>query len=260
MAKRKEIEIGQELNMQPFVSFMIILASVLIACVEFAKMAFIELKLPEGRGSQVKQAQKAQSQAEESNKLLLTAIITDSVVTLGAKSGFLPTLFYREYHRYMDKVDGTEVMVEYKPGVPVKNPTTGRELSIYERDEIYLYVLDSTSNIMKCMYTKSDEMVTNIEGFPVEKVSVGDTVYTLGTPRRMQIVKSSDQLVQKSLSAYDELKNRLLKIRERFVDVEDPEDIIIAAENEVLYDKIVQIMDVSREAGFNKIAIAKLRS
>jgi hypothetical protein len=223
-------------------------------------MAFIELKLPEGRGSNVRQAQKERPTAEESNKLLLTAIITDSVVTLGAKNGFLPTLFYREFHRYNDKVDGTEVLVEYKPGVPVKNPKTGRELSIYERDEIYLYVLDSLGNIQKCMYHTSGDMVTNQAGFPVEKINIGDTVYTLGNPRKMEIVKSLSQYEQKSLSAYDELKNRLFKIKERFVDVEDPDDIIIAAENEVLYDKIVQIMDASREAGFNKIAIAKLRS
>lgn len=257
---RKKVEVGQELDMQPFVNFMIILASVLVACVEFAKMAFIELKLPEGRGSQVQKAQKAPPQTEESNKLLLTAIITDSVVTLGAKSGFLPTLFYKEYHKYLDKVDATELMVEYKPGEVVKNPTTGRELSIYERDEIFLYVLDSTGQIMKCMYTKAGEMVTNKDGFPVDRANVGDTVYTLGNPRKMEIVRSANQLDLRNLSAYDELKNRLLKIRERFLEVEDPDDIIIAAENEVLYDKIVQIMDVSRESGFNKISIAKLRS
>ncbi len=260
MAARKKVDIGQELDMKPFVNFMIILASALIVCVEFAKMAFIELKLPEGRGSNVAKAQKTPSLADESNKLLLTAIITDSVVTLGAKNGFLPTLFYKEFHRYVDKVDGTEVMVQYKPGEVVKNPNTGRELTIYERNEILLYVIDTLGTIMKCMYTAAGEMVTNAEGFPVEKANVGDTVYTLGNPRRMEIVASQSQLQQKSLSAYDELKNRLFKIKERFVDVEDPDDIIIAAENEVLYDKIVQIMDASREAGFNKIAIAKLRS
>jgi len=34
----------------------------------------------------------------------------------------------------------------------------------------------------------------------------------------------------------------------------------IAAENEVLYDKIVQIMDVARLAGYANIMIAKVRA
>jgi len=40
----------------------------------------------------------------------------------------------------------------------------------------------------------------------------------------------------------------------------DSADIIIAAENNVLYDRIVQIMDLARSARFTNIAIARLRA
>lgn len=257
---RKKIEVGQELDMIPFVNFMIILASALIICVEFSKMAFIDLKLPEGRGSNVQQAQTERSMEDKSNKLLLTAIVTDSVVTLGAKGGFMPSLFYREFHEYSDKETREAITVQYKPNEEVKNPKTGRVLSVYERMEIYLYVVDSTGKIMNTMYTERNEMLTNAAGFPVESVSPGDTVYTTTSPRRMVVVNNMAQFKQRPLSAYDELKNRLMKVKERYPDADDAEDIIIAAENEVIYDKIIQLMDTAREAGYPNIAIAKLRA
>jgi biopolymer transport protein ExbD len=48
-------------------------------------------------------------------------------------------------------------------------------------------------------------------------------------------------------------------VKDRYRDAEDADDIIIAAENEVIYDKIVQIMDAARNAEFPNISIAKLR-
>jgi biopolymer transport protein ExbD len=258
--KRKKVEIGQEMDMKPFINFMIILASSLILSVEFSKVALVELKLPEGRGSNVSNAQTERPTEDKSNKLLLTAIVTDSVVTLGAKGGFMPSMYYKEFHQYNDKVTGEEVVVQYKPGEVVKNPTTGREMTVYERLEISLYVVDSTFNVMKAMYTQKGDLVTSAEGFPKQSVSVGDTVYTVTNPRQVLVVKNPAEFASRNLSAYDELKNRLMKVKERYPDADDAEDIIVAAENEVIYDKIIQLMDVAREAGFPNISIAKLRS
>jgi biopolymer transport protein ExbD len=103
-------------------------------------------------------------------------------------------------------------------------------------------------------------MLSNAEGQPLETVNVGDTVFALTNPRRMIIVSNPAEFSLKELSAYDELQNRLMKIKERYRDAEDGEDIIIAAENYVIYDKIVQIMDKAREAEYPNISIAKLRS
>jgi|AGTN01.3.fsa_nt_gi Biopolymer transport protein ExbD/TolR. len=257
--ERKKQQIGQELDMKPFVNFMIILASALIICVEFSKIVFIDLKLPEGRGSNVKNAQTERSLEDKSDKLLLTAIVTDSVVTLGAKGGFMPSLYYHEFHRYVDKVDGVEVNVQYKPGEAVKNPNTGRELTIYERLDIFLYVVED-GKIIDAMYTDKGELVSDAAGAPLRSVNAGDTVYTVTTPRRMIVVKNPGQFQSKHLSAYDELKNRLMKVKERYPDAEDANDIIVAAENEVMYDKIIQLMDTAHESGYTNISIAKLRA
>lgn len=249
-----------EMDFKPFMNLMVVLIPMLLVSAEFAKIAVIDIKLPEQRGSQTKTAVKSQPTEDKSNKLLLTAIITDSVVTLGAKGGFMPSLFYREYHKYIAKDDQTEFTEEYEPGKTVKHPKTGREMQIYERYDIYLYTCDENRNILNRLYTKDDEMVTNSEGESVETVNVGDTVYVLSNPRRMVVVQNPAEFESKPLSAYDELQNRLMKIKERYKDAEDGDDIIIAAENEVMYDKIVQIMDKARAAEFPNISIAKLRS
>jgi biopolymer transport protein ExbD len=103
-------------------------------------------------------------------------------------------------------------------------------------------------------------MITNGLLEPVETVAAGDTVYALSNPRRMMIVRDPSEFNLRELSAYDELKNRLMKVKERYRDAEDGEDIIIAAENQVIYDKIIQIMDAARAAEYPNISIAKLRS
>jgi biopolymer transport protein ExbD len=256
--KHKKFE-GKELDILPFVNFMISIIPILIMSVEFAKISIISIKLPEGRGSQTNSAVTQRPEVDESNKLLLTAVITDSVVTLGAKGGFLPSLWYREFHKYITRDDNTELTVEYKPGEIVKHPKTGRPLTIYERHDIYLYVTDENRNFLNCMYTKNDQMLVNADGMAVTETKIGDTVYTVSNPRMMIVVSNPAEYKLRPLSAYDELRNRLMKVKERFREADDANDIIIAAENEVMYDKIVQIMDAARAADFPNISIAKLR-
>lgn len=260
MARRKKsVMASSDMDLKPFMNLMVVLIPMLLVSAEFAKVAIIDIKLPEARGSQTKQAVTQQPTEDKSNKLLLTAIITDSVVTLGAKGGFMPSLFYREFHRYVAKDDQTEFTVEFKPGETPKHPKTGRDMQIYERYDIYLHTCDENRNILNRLYTKHGEMVTNSSGEPIEKVNVGDTVYALTNPRRVIVVNDPAEFESRPLSAYDELQNRLMKIKERYREAEDADDIIIAAENEVMYDKIVQIMDKARAAEFPNISIAKLR-
>jgi biopolymer transport protein ExbD len=205
-------------------------------------------------------------QKEEDNKLLLTAIITDSVVTLGAKGGFLPSVFYQEYHRYVDKENkAIDFTVKFDPKAtePPKHPQTGRAMEIYERYDIYLYACpDDYSEVIKALYnSQSGKLCTDAESVPIkEMVNVGDTIYELTNPRKLVVVQDPAEYVIKELSVYDELQNKLMKVKERFKDAEDADDIIIAAENQVMYDKIIQIMDAARQADFPNISIAKLRS
>jgi len=256
--KRPDIE-PQEMDLKCFMNLMVVLIPMLLISAEFAKVAVIDIKLPEARGSTIEKAVTEQPQEDKSEKLLLTAIITDSVVTLGAKGGFMPSLFYREYHRYLTK-DQYDTTIEYTPGQTPINPRTGKEFSVHERYEIYLYTADENRNILRSLYTKFGEMVTDAEGIPVKEAKIGDTLYALTNPRHRVIVTNpAEQFETRPLSAYDELKNRLMKVKERYKDAADADDIIIAAENEVIFDKIVQIMDAARIAEFPNISIAKLR-
>jgi len=255
--KRPNLE-PEEMDLKCFMNLMVVLIPMLLISAEFAKVAVIDIKLPEARGGQTDKAVTEQPTEDKSEKLLLTAIITDSVVTLGAKGGFMPSLFYKEYHRYLTK-DNYDTLIEYTPGKQPTNPRTGREFTIHERYEIYLYTTDETRNILKSLYTEFDEMLTNADGNPVTTVASGDTVFALTNPRRRIIVTDPGKFNSKPLSAYDELKNRLMKVKERYREAVDADDIIIAAENEVIYDKIVQIMDAARTAEFPNISIAKLR-
>jgi biopolymer transport protein ExbD len=255
--RRPDIE-PQEMDLKCFMNLMVVLIPMLLISAEFAKVAIIDIKLPLERGSNIKDTQTTPSDENKDEKLLLTAIITDSVVTLGAKGGFMPSLFYKEYHRYLTK-DNYDTLIEYTPGRQPINPRTGKEFTVHERFEIYLYTTDENRNILKSLYTEFGEMLTNADGNPVEKVSPGDTVFALTNPRRRIIVTDPSKFESKPLSAYDELKNRLMKVKERYREAVDADDIIIAAENEVIFDKIVQIMDAARTAEFPNISIAKLR-
>jgi biopolymer transport protein ExbD len=254
-----------QIDLKPFINFLVVLIPVLMLSAEFAKISIINLKLPEGRGSQTAAPTTRAPLDDESDKLLLTMIITDSVVTLGAKSSFLPSLFYKEYHKYVSREDRkNEVIVEYDPRNPNKevlNKKTNKPFDLNERQEILLYLTDEKfENIVKCLYGESGEMLVSLEGKPLESVNTGDTVIAIGSEQVVTIVKDKTKYQLRPVSAYDEMKSRLMRVKERFKDVRDAEEIIIASENQVAYDKIVQLMDVARIAGFPNISISKLRS
>lgn len=257
----KEWEV-KEMDLQSFMNLMVVLIPMLLLSAEFAKIAVIDIKLPEARGSQTQQSV-TQKPKEEEEKLLLTAIVTDSVVTLGAKGGFLPSVYYREFHHYISMgEDKADFEVPYDPtGKPVLNPKTQRPMTDSERYDIFLRVWDEEKQAIVYSYYKDDGkvMLTKPDNTPAKEIAVGDTLYTVTNPRIMEIVRDVSQYQKRPLSVYDQLRNRLMIVKGRFKDAVDGQDIIIAAENEVIYDKIVQIMDAARLADFVNISIAKLR-
>jgi biopolymer transport protein ExbD len=263
VARSKMVGDSEGPDLKPFINFLVVLIPVLMLSAEFAKISVINLKLPEGRGSNTQEAQTARPLDDESDKLMLTMIITDSVVTIGAKNGFLPSLFYKEFHRYVSAEDRrVEVTAEFdpkNPHKPVMNPKTGKAFKTAERQDILLYVADTNYKIIECLYTKDGKMLTDVDGKPVVSVKPGDAVWLVTNPRRQIVIQDPSIYTLSPLLAYDEMKNRLMKIKDRYRDARDGEDIIIAAENQVAYDKIVQLMDVARSADFPNISIAKLR-
>jgi biopolymer transport protein ExbD len=249
-----------DMDLKPFMNLMVVLIPMLLLSAEFSRVTVIDLKLPSDRGSTPSHLQKTPFAPAATDKLDLTALITDSTVTLGARGGFLPTLHYREYHRYTARGDHATFTAEYHPGEAVTHPVSGRAMSDQERQDILLYTCDDKGALEPRLYTQYGELVTDAQGNALAAVSRGDSVYALSFPRRLIVVADPQGYDLRPMSVYDALQNRLMKIKERYQDASDRDAIIIAAENSVIYDKIVQLMDTARKAAFPEISISKIRS
>ena len=55
---RSKVFVAQEADMKPFMNLMVVLIPLLLLSAEFAKIAVIDMKLPENRGSQTKRTVK----------------------------------------------------------------------------------------------------------------------------------------------------------------------------------------------------------
>ncbi len=281
----------KELDLTSFMNLMVVLIPVLLASAEFAKIATVDVSLPQGpRGSQTTSTQ-TQKPEEEPNKLVLTVLLSDSAMTIGAKSNFLPSIFYKEYHKYVSKETGTVLpMEEYFPekldpktmkysALPI-DPKSGKAFTPQDREEIYLYAMEDDFKAVKKGYysIQFSELLTDENGAPLKSIKPGDVVYALTTrmspvseadadktedeevvTRRKITIQNPADFEQRDLSAYDLMKSMLVQVRDRYPDAEDRNDLIIAAEDQMVYDKIVQLMDVGRTANLKNISIAKLR-
>lgn len=257
---KKKSQVSIEMDLKPFMNLMVVLIPMLLLSAEFTKVAIIDISLPEDSGSQTENKNDQKSSDDTKSHLKLTAFITDSVVTLGAKGGFLPSIHYKEYHHYIARDDQAEFTVEYLPGEKIHHPKTGREMLPQERSNILLFACDENRNIMKGLYTENDELLIDENGVPVKKIRQGETVYTLSNPRRSLVINTTDKCIERNINVYDVLCNKLMKLNEKYHDLEDAHQITIAAENSVVYDKIVQMMDSARKAEYSDIQISKIRS
>ncbi|MCL2844203.1 MAG: hypothetical protein FWE23_01945 [Chitinivibrionia bacterium] len=307
---RKRVRDADDLDLTIFMALMVCLIPVLLSMAEFARMATVDISLPRGRGSQTESTQSEQPQ-EEPNKLILTVMVSDSAITVGARDGFvLPSIIYREFHDYRSRIDGFELRdVEFNPrlldrrtgqyaNMPI-HPLLGIPFAKQDRTEIRLiaYNVDDseamnfTTPVMgyysiprrdaagRVVYDGNDLLVQE-NGMIIENLEVGMQVYSLTTQfsttvlgvrdaseegateipnRRLITIENLDDFEKRPVSAYDLLKSLLVQIRERFPDVDDRDDVIIAADDHIIYDKIIQVMDVARSANLTNISIARFR-
>ena len=208
---------------------------------------------------------------DDRKKLYLCAIITDSVLNLGARRGFMPGMFLRESRRYVTK-GGLDTVIDYSNDRRPVNRRTGKAFTEDELAAVYLYggylnnredyLTDSErEKIQRAMYTKSGEMLTDAEGDRLDSVSVGDTVYALANPRRMIIVSDPNEFENRPLSVFDEHLNRLMKVKDRYRDeVNDSDDIVIFREAGASPDKIMKLIYAARIAGYPNIDLMSLDS
>lgn len=247
-----------EMDLKPFMNLMVVLIPILLLSAEFAKISIIDIKLPKDRGVNPPKRDTSPNK-DESNKLILTAMITDSAITLLSRTSILPSITYKEFHKYVAKDDQCSFIVEHKMDSKVFHPKTHREMNLNEREDIELYAVDKNRNIINTYYTEQGELLLDNSGHLISNIKVGDTLFTSTSPKRLLIVSNLKDFNLRALSAYDVLKSNLINIKERYKNVEDSNEIIITAEKSVLYDKIIKIMDVARASQYPEIQIAKLR-
>ncbi len=257
---------SEELYMTPMMNLFTVLIPFLLSCAAFASISIIEIKLPENRGasSGVKQTKRFDDQGEG---LSLTVMITDKGLTLGARGGFLPTIFTKEKYEFQCNQCKTHSFFDIEIKQTKKNffcTRCKKQLTLGERINIYVYVLDSQGDsplptLIQGVYDNANEAIADESGYVLKKMPVlNQRVMTLHG-RQQSIVKNSNQFHLAPLSAYDELTSVLLKVKEKYQNAPDINDIIIAAEDDIIYDKVVQVMDMSLEAGFSGLSISKLR-
>lgn len=264
-SKRRKSKVHHEfeVDLKPMINLLVVLIPFLLMCAEFSKITLVEINLP---GRMDESAAAAVRTDEEG--LNLTVIITDYTMTIGAKGGFLPYTNYREFHQYASKTDKATFTVEYNPkkaNVPVHSPTDNKKMTPQERNVIDLFACvrenpQDSGVIMYAYYNKLGQALTNENGQFLNRLNIGDRVYPLPL-RRTEVVKSISDYKLKPLSAYDKLTTDLLTIRAKYsgLGMPDENDIIIAAEDRVAYDKIIQIIDKCKSTGFLNVSIAKMR-
>jgi biopolymer transport protein ExbD len=252
---------NKELDLLPVMNLFSILVVCVITMSTFEKMGILELWLPE------RSTEKIDNPPPSDDLLNLTVIVTDKGVTLGAGGGFQPTIFYQEEVEYRSRSDQHVFRKAWVKGEEVKSPTDGKVMSPFEKETIFLNVVNKKDSLDPGTYQYS---VVNVEGSAL--MDTAGNWYSQIPPNGALYRVVGDETVQKmdprtasfckveKLSAYQEVARTLEKIHMRYSQVDplppDVDDIVILADEDVIYDKVIQMMDAAKQAGFDRVALS----
>jgi biopolymer transport protein ExbD len=245
---------NESIDLKPFINFLVVLIPVLMLSAEFSQTAIQKINLPE-RGSGSENPPPSNQTITKPHKLDLTLIVADSSVTIGTSNGFLPTFYFKEFAKYTDKRNQNVSVIVDKNAKP-EGAANQKELKL---SDILLYALNENSEIDSCLYFKG-EMLIDEQMNPLKNIRTNSFCFSINNPRMHLDIKDPSLYEISPISLYDRIRCTLLQIKERYqADSEDSDQIIIAADNKVVYDKIVQFIDVAKASGFEDVSIAKLR-
>jgi biopolymer transport protein ExbD len=112
---------------------------------------------------------------------------------------------------------------------------------------------------VNAVYQRLHGVMVDRAGKVVENLRMGDTLYSLTLSKPvMFVVKNLSDFESKPLSAYDQLASRLIRIKSTYYNMPDADEVKITAEDDVVFDKLIHVMDVCRDFGFPKISLAKV--
>lgn len=221
MIRKKSRDAG-DLDLSVFMSLMVVLIPILLAAAEFAKITVIDVGMS-SLGSDTSAVERIRPAAKE--KLKASLLVTDSTVTIGARGGFLGSIFYKKTDELTwDKVS----------------------------------VLDEQGRVQTGYQTISGELLTDSAGNAVASVALHDRYYLNGSDSLFQFYDTS-LVVKAELPLIVQLKSRLRAVNRKYELFEDSDDITIGSEDDVLYDNVVQFLDACNAGGFENVSFAKFR-
>jgi hypothetical protein len=252
----------KELDLLPVMSLFSILVTIVISMATFEKLGILELWLPE-RGPAV-----ANNNPEPDPSLLnLTVIITNKGITIGAAGGFQPTVYYQEEVEYRSRSDQKVFRKVWVPGEKVFSPSDKKEMGPQERETIMLNVLTKKDSSDPGTYSygvvnmEGDYLLDTAGNWITEIPNVGGLYRVVGveTPIRLDAATRAMLKVEK-LSAYQEISKVLENIHRLYSQrdplPEDVDDVVILADGEIIYDKVIQLMDAAKSAGFDRVSLS----
>lgn len=293
MAKEiKKPAAPEEPDLLPAMGLFTILIPMLLSMTAFQKLAIVEVNLPE---RSLMNMQDEPPPEPDQQSLNLSLAITSDYMVIGARGGFQPNVFFKEMWTFRCKSDGqliTHASDDVKASVEAgKGPKCkdGIEMDVekymYEIETIELWAFEKTSEedpgrVIWAIYSSQGENVPDsvfVDGNneflaltgegnlgltpppALKKPGPGVAVATLAenSARKLRPEDAAKNIIY-PLSAYDLIAKDLIAIHTQFIDLEDADNIIVVANDDTQFDKIISLMDRAKASGFVKVNLAKL--
>lgn len=282
----------EEPDLLPAMGLFTILIPMLMSMTAFQKLAIVEITLPER--SMMNMTNDAPPEPDQ-QALNLSLAITSDYLVIGARGGFQPNVYFKEMWTFRCKSDSK--LITYSPEEVKAAVDAGhgpkcqdgkemdKEKYLYEIESIELWALEKTSEedpgrVIWAVYSSQGENVPDsafVDGnnsfiamtgegpgglkapAALKKPNPGTPLATL-TPNSARKLKPEDaqRNIIYPLSAYDLIAKDLIAIHTQFIDLEDVDNIIVVANDDTQFDKIISLMDRAKSAGFAKVNLAKL--
>ncbi|MCQ2096654.1 MAG: biopolymer transporter ExbD, partial [Fibrobacter sp.] len=284
----------EEPDLLPAMGLFTILIPMLLSMAAFSKLATVDVNLPE----RSVMSNDASEPEPDQQALNLSLAITPDYLVIGARGGFQPNVYFKEMWTFRCKSDSkliTHYSGDVKAAVAGGHGPKCQDGSEMDKEK-YLHEIESID--LWAIYKESEEdpgkimwAVYSNTGTPEEPVadsvyldgtgnilmavgegaggaakpaglkkpSAGQQVQTLGEGSLKAIKPEvANKMIVAPLSAYDLIAKDLNALHELFKELDDGDNVIIVANDDTQFDKIIQLMDRANAAGFVKINLAKL--
>lgn len=251
----------RELDLLPVMNLFMILTCAMMASATFEKLGILELWLPE-------RSDRPEEKVDLDEGLLnLTLIITDNGISIGASGGFQPVMYYQEEVQYLSRSDQHMFKKVWVKGEEVRSPTDGKVMGPSERETIFLNSIVKKDSLDPGTFEyvsynhEENPMLDTAGNWYREVPPVGSLYRVVGD----ESFRKFDEVTRRfsktgKLSVYAETAKLLEKMHKMYTDAEtvppDVDDIVILAGENVIYDKIIQMMDACKAAGYDRVSLS----